>query len=203
MSETRARLERLKLVGGAHALDFANTGGLINDYGDLLTWAERAGVVEEADAERLRARADEQPDEASVALGRALALRRAIRRIFSARARGEDAEKRDLAHLSSVIGRSARHLALRPSGNGYAWAWRDAGDRLDWLGWIVARSAADLLTGDQRDRVKECKGRGCDWLFVDTSRNRSRRWCDMAECGNRAKARRSYARRQRANRPSG
>jgi predicted RNA-binding Zn ribbon-like protein len=60
--------------------------------------------------------------------------------------------------------------------------------------WPVARSAADLLTSQEQSRVRECAASDCGWLFLDLSRNRSRRWCDMETCGNRTKARRHYAR---------
>jgi len=64
----------------------------------------------------------------------------------------------------------------------------------------VARSAAELLTSDNVDRVRECEDdRGCGYLFIDQSKNRSRRWCSMESCGNRAKARRYYARLQAIN----
>jgi predicted RNA-binding Zn ribbon-like protein len=56
--------------------------------------------------------------------------------------------------------------------------------------WPVLRSAAELLTSDRMDRVRLCSAEDCDWLFLDSSRNRSRRWCDMAVCGNRSKVRR-------------
>lgn len=64
--------------------------------------------------------------------------------------------------------------------------------------WPVARSAAELLTSPDAQRVRECALRSCSWLFVDRSRNRRRRWCDMKTCGNRAKARRHYRRKQKS-----
>ena len=74
--------------------------------------------------------------------------------------------------------------------------WGGAGsvDALERVLWPVVRSAADLLTSPERGRVRRCGGANCDWLFMDNSRNHSRRWCDMGSCGNRAKARRYYAR---------
>jgi predicted RNA-binding Zn ribbon-like protein len=60
----------------------------------------------------------------------------------------------------------------------------------------IVKSAADLLLSDMLDRVKQCEGDPCGWLFLDTSRNRSRRWCSMEDCGNRAKARRFYQRKK-------
>src|SRR5690606_34555848 len=70
---------------------------------------------------------------------------------------------------------------------------------LDQVLWPVAVSAAELLTSADRERVKECAADTCNWLFLDMSRNRSRRWCDMKECGNRAKARRFYKRQRAAD----
>jgi predicted RNA-binding Zn ribbon-like protein len=64
--------------------------------------------------------------------------------------------------------------------------------------WPVARSAAELLSSESVDRVRECASSTCTWLFIDDSRNRRRRWCDMASCGNRAKARRYYERHRRS-----
>jgi predicted RNA-binding Zn ribbon-like protein len=61
--------------------------------------------------------------------------------------------------------------------------------------WPILRSAAEVLTSEKRTRLGQCADdRGCGWLFLDTSKNRSRRWCDMEDCGNRAKARRHYLR---------
>src|SRR5207249_84080 len=62
----------------------------------------------------------------------------------------------------------------------------------------IVRSAVDLLTSGERDRVKECASATCEWVFLDRSKNHSRRWCDMSDCGNRAKARRFHAKRQAA-----
>ncbi|MFC2077808.1 CGNR zinc finger domain-containing protein [Candidatus Bipolaricaulota bacterium] len=196
MSDTSKQLKSLKLIGGVLCLDFANTDDLLNDYADLLTWAERAEAVVKSQADRLRQAADSAKDQARTAFDRALALRKAIRRTFSSQAQEDPLGAGDLALLSTVVGRSAKHLRLQPSPNGVTWEWHDVENQLDWPSWIVARSAADLLVSDRRDHVRECASNDCNWLFIDTSRNHSRRWCDMANCGNRAKARRSYARKR-------
>jgi predicted RNA-binding Zn ribbon-like protein len=60
---------------------------------------------------------------------------------------------------------------------------------------VVALEVVEFLTSGQIDRVRACANPRCGWMFVDTSRNRARRWCEMATCGNRAKARAHYARR--------
>ena len=103
---------------------------------------------------------------------------------------------------SGLAPRPSSGLAPRPSsglaplGDGFAWDWHEADGALELPIWIVARSASTLLVSQGLRRVRECAGEKCDWLFLDASRNRSRRWCDMAACGNRAKAQRNYARRR-------
>jgi len=81
----------------------------------------------------------------------------------------------------------------------FVWSRADATDSLTAPLRPVVRSAAELLTSDLVDRVRECHGDDCTWLFLDQSRNRSRRWCSMESCGNRAKVRRHYRRRQGAD----
>ena len=61
---------------------------------------------------------------------------------------------------------------------------------MEWVLWPIVQSAADLLTTESLDRVRLCKAEDCGCLFVDASKNRSRRWCAMSDCGNRAKVRR-------------
>jgi predicted RNA-binding Zn ribbon-like protein len=103
---------------------------------------------------------------------------------------------------SGLAPRPSFELAPRPSfelaplGDGFVWDWYEVDGVLELPIWIVARSAADLLVSSELERVRECAGEKCDWLFLDASRNQSRRWCDMAACGNRAKAQRNYARRR-------
>jgi len=81
-----------------------------------------------------------------------------------------------------------------PTDAGFTWVWAEGGRALDCMLWPVARSAADLLTAGELPAIRQCQGSQCGWLFLDTSRNRTRVWCDMRVCGNRAKARRHHAR---------
>ena len=80
------------------------------------------------------------------------------------------------------------------------WA-RNRGEKaLDSALWPIADSAAKLLTSPDRKRIKECASNNCLWLFLDTTKNHKRRWCDMKSCGNRAKVR-EHRRRKRAAHP--
>lgn len=190
------------LSGGSLCLDFANTlGGQIDarredlrTYDDLVAWARQAGVLGGAEAAALRRAALERPSEGEAALHHARELRSRIARVFAARAGGTGVDEPDLAELSAAIVPLLARSRLVPRDGGFAWAWDGPSDALERPLWAVARSAADLLTSADLADVRECASPVCGWLFVDTSRNHSRRWCDMNTCGNREKARRHYRR---------
>jgi predicted RNA-binding Zn ribbon-like protein len=107
----------------------------------------------------------------------------------------------DLRTLNRAIGRAMSHAGLTPSRGRFEWSWPEAPLDLDRVSWWVARSAAELLTSPDLTFVRECAGYDCGWLFMDTTKNRSRRWCNMSTCGNRAKGRRHYERRRAATPP--
>ena len=194
-------IEAMDLVGGDISMDFVNTAsrrtgeGLkekLRCYDDLVTWAERVELAGEERAARLRRAAAADPAAASSVLERARWLREVIYRVFST---GSPATS-DVEALGRAASEAASERRLQRTLAGYDWAWPES-DELAQLLWPVTLSAAELLTSEDRERVKECAADRCNWLFLDRSRNRSRRWCDMKDCGNRAKARRFQA-RQRA-----
>ncbi|MDE3154303.1 MAG: ABATE domain-containing protein [Acidobacteriota bacterium] len=198
-----------ELSSGALCLDFANTIDdrptrpieLLNGYDALTVWAEQAAVLPSAVEEALRAEAARRPAAAEAALVGARALREAIYAVFSAAAGGRPAPAASLAMLNAALPPSLARRRLvpdAPQADGrpgrIIWRWDFSDHALDGLLAPVVKSAADLLTSADLPRVRECEVATCGWLFVDRSRNRSRRWCDMAVCGNRAKARRYQAR---------
>jgi len=206
MSSTVETVETVDLVGGDVALDLVNTGSRreggpfrerLHTYADLVTWAVRVELIGAEEGARLRAAAAARPDEASRVLERARALRETVYRVFAAEARGDAPSPEDLAALSEAAADAASRRVLAAGRPGYEFAWPQW-EALERLLWPIAMSAAELLISDDLARVKECATDNCNWLFVDMSRNRSRRWCDMKDCGNRAKARRHYARRRGA-----
>lgn len=200
-------VEEMDLVGGAPALDFVNTGSgrseppfkeKLGGYGDLVTWARRLDLVGPETERKLRRAAEADPAGAERVLTRGRELREAIYRAFSA-TRGDAAPPAEaLAIIGEHAARASSHRRLVPTEDGCEWDWAEAdADVLERPLWPVALSAAELATSsDQLARVKECGSDNCNWLFLDMSRNRSRRWCDMKDCGNRAKARRFRARHQ-------
>jgi predicted RNA-binding Zn ribbon-like protein len=200
MSETNLP----ELFGGVACLDFANTldgratmhpEEYLHTYADLVSWDEYAAVIDPATAALLAATA---PAAADAALRAALDLRESIFHVFSAIGRGGPASA---AALAAVQGRYAEAMAaarLAPAGAGYDWQF-SSDDAPDHAWWPLAVSATRLITTGPLDRVKVCAAEaGCIGLFLDTSKNRSRRWCTMDGCGVEAKVQRQAKRRRTA-----
>jgi len=200
--------EQFTFNAGRLCLDFVNTVRfrpvsdrleLINTYDELLAWARQATIVTPGEAAVLAAAARMRARSAVDALAQARALRESTYAIFSSRAAGLPAAKADLRTLNRAVGRAMAHGGLIPAGSRFEWGWPDTTPKLDRVSWWVARSAAELLTSPDLAFVRECAGYDCGRLFMDTTKNRSRRWCDMRTCGNRAKSRRHHERRRAAD----
>jgi predicted RNA-binding Zn ribbon-like protein len=198
----------IELSGGALALDFANTiGGThvrpthdhIRSYGDITGFAVLAGGLQPSVAKRLAHRAEQDPRRAMAVYELGIALRESIWAVFSALASGESPRDADLALIGDAAAAGAARARLVYDKEGVGWSLPSDSDDLARPLWDIARSAADLLTSGDHDRIKECASASCEWVFLDRSRNRSRRWCDMSDCGNRAKARRFQARKHAAH----
>lgn len=191
----------LKLLGGRLCLDFVNTVGTqdtridekLTTYADLVWWSLRVGMMDEPAAASLFAAADADPARAADVFARALELRDALYRLFTAAHTDDAADDADLAVLNRELSSAMGHLRVQAEDREFAWTLEE-GAQLERVLWPVVRDAAELLVSGDLRRVGRCCGENCDWLYMDTSRNRSRRWCDMQSCGNRAKARRHYRR---------
>lgn len=190
------------LDAGRLCLDFVNTlsassGEHLNSYADLVAFARQSGLLTPEDAHWLRSEAERDARGAERVYRRALVLRAALRDLFFALAAGGQPRERDLAALNSEIANCLAHARVVPDDardGGYRWGWRDA-RTLDAPLWPISRSAADLLTDPaERALVRQCSSATCEWVFLDTSKNRTRQWCSMQSCGNREKARRHYER---------
>jgi predicted RNA-binding Zn ribbon-like protein len=200
--------KKFQLVGGELCLDFTNTVGgkrgavareNLHRYEDLLSWFEQVGVVDAVEAKKLLRAAGADPVAAARVLERAVELREAIYGVFAAIMDDRQPARADLeklnGELSLALGR-LRVVAMQDK-PGCNWVWAACGGELSAPLGPVARSAAELLTDERRLRqVHQCGGDNCGWLFLDASKNHSRRWCDMRDCGNRAKVKR-YRMRER------
>lgn len=194
-----------RYVGGNPGLDFVNSvdrwvdgeprDDRLRSYGDLIAWGEGGGLLDRRLARRLEAAAAKRPRDAARVLARARALRRTLHRLFAAIAAGRRPAAVDLDAFNAALARTVPPQRVVAGPHGFQWAWDDS-PALDRVLWPVLRGAAELLTSDRLARVRQCGGERCGWLFLDETKNRSRRWCEMSVCGNRAKARRHYRRRR-------
>jgi predicted RNA-binding Zn ribbon-like protein len=200
-------LNNLKFEGGHPALDFANTVGhrfkqdavdVLQTPEDLVRWQVLAGLVPQSVADKTVHESALHPRLARAALETGLALREAIYRAFLAVAHQHRPAADDIAIISGVIAGLNTYRQLQVQRDGVQWQWRFDPSRPETVLGPVAESAAELLTSDELDRVKECPAPdGYGWLFLDTSRNRSRHWCSMRDCGNVSKVRRHRKRKEK------
>jgi predicted RNA-binding Zn ribbon-like protein len=195
-------------VGGWLCLDFHNTVpsyrlsnpnyDYFKSYTDLTRWARQAELFTEKEEQKLNRKAAEIPEKAQQILSKARELRDDIDGVFTAIAAGQQVESDLLEKLNAEIAETMSHACIGQVGGEYTWGWNGFPDEMESLLWPIVRSVAELLVNHERlERVRECAGDTCGWLFVDTSKNHSRRWCDMRDCGNTAKARRHYERKRK------
>lgn len=205
MAETNRAARIFDLSANHLCLDFINTltdrstgspQELLTNYSALVSWSQQAHVVVDEEARRLLEEAARHSAEASSVLQRAITLREVMYRIFSTIAEGALPAETDLATFNKVLSEAMAHACVVIEGDGFTWSWTDSDSALNRILWSVVRSAADLLASQELQTVRMCSADDCNWLFLDTSKNRSRRWCDMKTCGNRAKVRRHYDRKK-------
>lgn len=189
----------MKFIGGHPALDFVNTVGgwssgrpredKFETFGDLIRWAKLASALSAADAVSSARLARDDARQAANVLALARALRRVLHGIFNCVLENRKPRAADVKFLQDELRIARQHQRLAAASRGFLWTW-DERPALDSILWRVSQVAADLLTSQDLARVRRCAGENCGWMFLDTTRNHSRHWCDMKDCGNLAKVRR-------------
>lgn len=208
---------KFKFIGGDLSLDFVNTvnGRISNpnkksgrdyydafpsdkleNYADLIVWSLKAGLFDEKEAKKLLRIAEDKPQAANAVLKRAVNLRESIYRLFKSVTEGWQPDAEDVEKLNRELSLARRHQKLSAAENGFVFEWIDRADALDRMLWQISESAANLLINGDLTRIRRCVNDVCNWLFLDTSRNRTRQWCVMNDCGNVAKVRRFRAKHQ-------
>ena len=205
MDDQTKHAANMCLLGGRPCLDFVNTLDwrgtdhpveFLHTYEDLVAWSRHAGTISAREANNILQRSRKRPTKQTKVLGKAIMLRETIYRIFSFLSEGRPAANKDLDIFNKFLSQTMKNSQIVRTKDGYHW---DSKGEMNKMGWILnplIRSAADLLVSDELKRVKKCGDLACGWLFLDTSRNKSRRWCDMSDCGNRAKASRFYKKKK-------
>ncbi len=201
-----SRAGSLTLIGGELALDFANTSsgrGSSNhkDHlqrpSDVALWAAHVRLLHPDDAVWLAAAVETDATLGAVLLRKALALRNDVYELGAAVAAGRPALPEHIESLTKSHTHALARARLTPIGGNFTWTWSPRGAPVDAVLGPISLSALTLLQQADLTRVKQCRGNGCGWLFFDTTKNQSRRWCEMKVCGNRAKQKRFGTREHR------
>jgi len=183
-------------LSGRPALDFANTVSWrassrpverLESAEDLVRWAKQSRVLTDRDARQLAQQVRRKLAPTTAAVARVRVLREAIYRVFSMIADSHQPNQSDMATINRVLSEAMRHIRVtRRAHGGFVSAWQKGPPSLRRV----------LLASEDLGRLKKCPSANCGWIFLDTTRNHTRRWCDMKVCGNRAKARRYYLRQR-------
>lgn len=207
MESSETPLKNLDLPEGTVCIDFVNTVSWrgkqepedrFQTFRDLILWGQQVNILSEQNSQTLLRKAAEHPVEAEKVLKQARELREALYRILSSVSRETAPLKKDLALLNKRLSKAMSRVCLVRRQAGFSWGSMDNKETLDWILNPIARSAAEVLVSNEMNRLKTCADPVCGWVFLDKSRNKSRRWCDMKDCGNRAKASRFYKRKRQA-----
>jgi predicted RNA-binding Zn ribbon-like protein len=213
---------RFELIAGNLCLDFINTldnrpsgepKELLKNFFDLARFGEETGILTPEQVQQLSERAPLAPDEADEAVRRARDLREALHEIFSALMNRQTVPQLAMENLNANLHDAALHSrlvqlkAVQPkelkseilSEGHLVWHFDDPTSSFNAVLWPIARAGADLLASNDVALVHTCSSPVCQWVFLDTSKNHRRRWCDMKVCGNRAKVRKFYARKRESN----
>ena len=192
-------LKTLEIVGGAVCLDFANTinsrlqpeHDYLMKYSDLADWAVKVGVLSTSQNNRLQKQAEQDTKLAENALQHALTLRELFYRLFLRIAKGSAPNHEAMRAFIKSYAEAISHSVWVRKDDRFAADWT-ADETLEAMLWPIIYSAGQLLSSKEIIQVKVCPG--CGWLFLDTSKNQSRRWCSMNTCGARDKMRRYHRR---------
>jgi predicted RNA-binding Zn ribbon-like protein len=186
------------------ALDFANTltwrgsapAESLHTVGDVVAWLSANKAVQTAAIDNLIKWFDAHPAHVATFLRDAIEIREAIYRLLHSVAASSVPATDDLRCLNNALRASAPRALLERADGAYGWR-IEAKPTAPGILAPVLWSTADVLVGPDSARVRECANHRCLWLFLDDSKNGSRRWCSMQMCGNRAKAQRHYQRQKR------
>jgi len=200
-----AKQERkpFELSGGHVALDLVNTlddrfsdrgpQELLTDYDELLRFAQESGLLSERQVRKLK-RLEASDTARAQVLGEAKELREAISAVGYALVNGGEIPEEALGMIEGLFKEAAAQRRLITDEGRVVWSWKGLGREIAAPVWLLAEAAAGLLVSGEMERLRACASDTCRWLFLDTSKNHTRRWCNMRVCGNRMKARRFHSR---------
>jgi predicted RNA-binding Zn ribbon-like protein len=201
ISESREKGRVFQLSGGHPALDLVNTldwrfretgpEELLEDYADVVEFAEQAGLIEAGDARKLLRNVP--ANKAMKVVASVRELREATADILYAAVDGKSPAVSAIKRLEDCFTAARQQQQLEWDGEKLGWRLPKSSSLPALPLWLLSLSTAEFMNSEQMQALRECGNGECRWLFVDTSKNHTRRWCDMKICGNRMKARRFKA----------
>jgi len=192
------------LLAGSLCLDFANTldkrqsatpEDKLDGYEALVAFGQQTGTFSHSEAHKLQREGVRQKENAARILHEAAELRELVFRILTAVAARREVAEPDAAALNAALQKVNAGSFIAPGKTQLAWRWTEKDVCAERLLAAVVRSAAEVLTSDDIERVKRCASAKCSWLFMDRSRSHNRRWCEMRTCGSQHKANAYYHRK--------
>jgi predicted RNA-binding Zn ribbon-like protein len=191
------------IVGGNSALDLVNTVSgwgydpedWVPDMESFLVWARMSGVLDKRETKQAARLAQGSPAAAERVLASVKELRFALWSLVTSLQQRKPAKRGDLSVINGWMHRLALSEQVAVKCGKIEFVPSREISALELIGLRVTAAALALLKNPPAGRIKTCPGENCGWKFLDRSKNRSRRWCDMAVCGNIAKAREYRARK--------
>ena len=188
-------------------LDFANTlayrgstpSESLHTFADLLKWRTEAGSLPAPLGHQLEAWQEKHPRRVAEIFNEAITIREAIYRVFHSIAGSDTPAEADLEIVNRGLRGAPLRNAIARDGDSFRWLVEEMRASTGSFLAPVLWSVGDLLVGPQLEKLRECSNEKCLWLFLDDSKNGTRRWCSMQSCGNRAKAQRHYLRHKHVN----
>lgn len=203
MEMEKRSLETLTIAGGWLCLDFVNTVSdrsidspfeYLSSYPHVLEWTNRVKLQSKAQNSHLDVLSRKRPIESAKSWIRTLEVREMLFQYFHMIAKGRSPELKDQNSFNKWLSKSLNKSVVEFDKNKSVLSWNIHPDDFDRHIYLVIKSAYDLLTSDKQNRIKECGP--CGWLFLDKSKNNSRKWCKMETCGSHVKSRAYYQRQK-------
>lgn len=207
MSIGQLKINAIRLVGGLSLLDYLNTCDgrrpgtslmaiydRLSSLEDIVHWFLHAGLIESEEHGYLVQLVDDASWHRVTAFNQLIAFRESLYELFLPVALGHSVDQEKLDEVNHMLASTSARRLLVATPVGAIWRWRRCNTLEEMTSGFIGRmavQAAALLTSPDLMRLKACALPDCDWLFIDTSKNGSRRWCQMNVCGAKEKARRA------------
>lgn len=196
------QIQKIIVLGEQLCLDFINAVGWhpnesmcvehLTSYSVFIQWCQKTEIINTEQASFFLEESRKRSVEADKVIKRVIELRKSVFRILLAVIAKDTPNEQDIDLLNSEIARVLPFSKLQYTDNQFIWKRAKETKNLDWMLSIIVNDIIELLTSNKLERLKVCDDDHCGWIFLDMSKNKSRRWCSMQDCGNRAKARRHY-----------